>query len=126
MTANRSDIAAQILAYELGELDEDETLGLFQDLVDSGLAWRLQGHYGRTASLLLDAGLITAPPDPDDVEPEPEPPIGTRSICSICGLEIEYHGPDVRTGVPVWLDRGGNRSADHPHFHTHDPHSEDL
>lgn len=48
----------QIIAYESGELDEKGTLELFQNLVDSGLAWKLQGHYGRTAQALLDAGLI--------------------------------------------------------------------
>lgn len=53
-TATVSDI----IAYENGELDEEETLDLFQSLVDSGLAWRLQGHYGRTAKALIDAGLI--------------------------------------------------------------------
>lgn len=49
----------KIIAYEAGDLDEDETLALFQELVKTGLAWRLQGHYGRTAVALLDAGLIT-------------------------------------------------------------------
>jgi len=48
-----------IIAYENGLLDEDEMLDLFQRLVDSGLAWNLQGHYGRTAMALLEAGLIT-------------------------------------------------------------------
>lgn len=51
----------RIIAYEQGELDEESTLDLFQSLVTSGLAWRLQGHYGRTAMALLDAGLITHP-----------------------------------------------------------------
>ena len=50
----------QIIAYENGELDEDEVLELFQGLVNSGLAWQLQGHYGRTASNLIEAGLIYA------------------------------------------------------------------
>ena len=48
----------KIIAYEQGELDEEETLELFQALVDSGLAWKLQGSYGRTATSLLEAGLI--------------------------------------------------------------------
>jgi hypothetical protein len=48
----------QIIAYEQGELDEDAVLDFFQDLVRTGLAWRLQGHYGRTAHRLIAAGLI--------------------------------------------------------------------
>lgn len=52
-----------ILAYEAGELDENETVALFQTLVDSGLAWRLQGHYGRTAVDLIRRGLVKVDPD---------------------------------------------------------------
>jgi hypothetical protein len=48
----------QIMAYEAGELDETATVELFQSLVDSGMAWRLQGHYGRTATDLIEAGLV--------------------------------------------------------------------
>lgn len=49
-----------IIAYENGELDEDETVELFQQLVNSGLVWQLQGSYGRTAMDLINAGLIDA------------------------------------------------------------------
>ena len=48
----------RIIAYESGELSDEETVELFQDLVDSGLAWQLQGHYGRTAAALIEAGLV--------------------------------------------------------------------
>lgn len=48
-----------MMAWEAGELDEDETVQLFQSLVDSGMAWRLQGTYGRTAAALIEAGAVT-------------------------------------------------------------------
>ncbi len=52
---------SKIMAYEAGELDEDEVVALFQSLVSSGLAWQLQGHYGRVAADLIDAGHVTVP-----------------------------------------------------------------
>ena len=48
----------QIIAYESGELDEDEVIDLFQLLVNNGMAWTLQGSYGRTARDMIEAGLI--------------------------------------------------------------------
>jgi hypothetical protein len=47
----------QIMRYEQGEMDEAEAIEFFQHLIDSGLAWQLQGHYGRTAQRIIDAGL---------------------------------------------------------------------
>jgi len=48
-----------IVQYEKGELTEDETITLFQELIDSGLVWKLQGSYGRTARDLIEQGLCT-------------------------------------------------------------------
>ena len=45
-----------IIAYENGELDEDEIITLFQELINSGLAWQLQGSYGRMAESLIESG----------------------------------------------------------------------
>jgi hypothetical protein len=56
----RFDSVGFIMAYEGGGLDDAETIDGFQHLVDSGLAWQLQGHYGRMAQRLIDAGLVTA------------------------------------------------------------------
>jgi hypothetical protein len=48
----------KIIAFETGELGEEDTVALFQELVDTGMAWALQGSYGRTARHLIDEGFI--------------------------------------------------------------------
>lgn len=55
------DVVGAIMAYEAGDLDDDDTIVLFQHLVDTGMAWSLQGSYGRAAAALLDAGYVTRP-----------------------------------------------------------------
>lgn len=55
------DTLAFIMQYEGGDLDDAGMIDGFQHLVDSGLAWQLQGHYGRTAAALIEAGKITDP-----------------------------------------------------------------
>jgi len=49
-------IADKIISYEMGEMELDEAVELFQELIDNGMAWSLQGSYGRTAVALIEAG----------------------------------------------------------------------
>ena len=53
------NLTEMITAYEKGELNQEQTIQLFQELVDSGLIVNLQGHYQRFAAQLLDCGLIS-------------------------------------------------------------------
>lgn len=55
------DTVGAITAYEAGELDWEGTVELFQTLIDTGMVWRLQGSYGRTAVDLIKAGECTTP-----------------------------------------------------------------
>jgi hypothetical protein len=45
-----------LMEYENGTMSEDEAIQLFQHLIDTGLAWQLQGRYGRTAHRLIEDG----------------------------------------------------------------------
>ncbi len=51
----------KLIAFENGDLSQEETIVLFQDLVNSGLAWQLQGIYGRTAKALIATGEVHMP-----------------------------------------------------------------
>jgi len=53
------NLTERIVSYERGELTDEQTFQLFQELVDSGMIMNLQGHYQRLAAQLLEAGLIT-------------------------------------------------------------------
>jgi hypothetical protein len=47
---------SKIIAYENNEMTQEEVIEFFQELIDTGYAWRLQGHYGRTALRLIEYG----------------------------------------------------------------------
>ena len=56
---NQLALMSKILDYEMGILEDDQIVELFQELVNTGLAWTLQGSYGRTARDLIEQGVLT-------------------------------------------------------------------
>jgi hypothetical protein len=42
----------------MGELSDMEIFELFGELIKTWQAWTLQGHYGRTAKVLIEQGFI--------------------------------------------------------------------
>ena len=49
---------AVMIAEGVIEVDEDRQIEAWQHLVDTGLAWSLQGWFGRTAMDLIEQGVI--------------------------------------------------------------------
>lgn len=49
----------RIRAYEAGDLSDEDTIALFQQGIDEGWVWILQGSYGRQAERLINYGLCT-------------------------------------------------------------------
>lgn len=51
-----SDYRAVALAEGFEDGSDDDRLSAWQHLINTGLAWRLQGAFGRTAHNLIEAG----------------------------------------------------------------------
>jgi len=54
------DLTSKLQAYESGKLTDEESVELFQYLIDNDMAWKLQGHYGRMSEYLIESGLCKA------------------------------------------------------------------
>ena len=46
----------KIIEYENGSMTDEDTIDFFQEMIDSGVVWSLQGHYGRMAKQLIEGG----------------------------------------------------------------------
>ena len=61
------EIIAKLIMYESGKLNEEETINLFQKLIDEGLLWKIAGKYGKVATKLIAEGKITQEPRPKTI-----------------------------------------------------------
>lgn len=52
-----SDVDATMIAEGIMDADEAIRIQAWQHLIDTGLAWRLQGWFGRTADNLIAHGI---------------------------------------------------------------------
>lgn len=57
----------KMMAYEEGMLDGAGMVYLFSEIIKNGMAWSLQGHYGRMASRLIETGILTKDGDIDEM-----------------------------------------------------------
>tara|TARA_R110002020_G_scaffold339312_1_gene554463 strand:+ start:228 stop:431 length:204 start_codon:yes stop_codon:yes gene_type:complete len=58
---NMQKLVEDIEKYESDGMTSKEEIVFFQGLVDNGIIWTLQGHYGRVAVALIKEGLIMVP-----------------------------------------------------------------
>lgn len=54
-------LVEQLIAYEEGQITGEDEIALFQQLIDTGTCWHLDGHYHRVAATPIEAGLIKPP-----------------------------------------------------------------
>lgn len=52
----------QLSALENGELTEPEAIAFYQEAVDTGIIYSLQGSHQRTAQELIDRGVVRHDP----------------------------------------------------------------
>jgi hypothetical protein len=59
-----TNFEATMIAEGVIDASPEEQRAAWQYLVDTGLAWSLQGWFGRTATRLIEAGEINPAQDP--------------------------------------------------------------
>ena len=50
-------LTEDLIKYEADDMTTEEEVAFFQKLIDTGMAWTLQGHYGRLAERFIEEGL---------------------------------------------------------------------
>lgn len=61
----KKDLPIYLYKWENGETTDRETLYLFEELANSGMAFTLQGRFGRNTAHLFKCGYFEAEPTPE-------------------------------------------------------------
>ena len=56
-----NDFDAVMIAEGAQHVEEDKYIAAWQHLIDTGICWRLQGWFGRTARALIENGYCLSP-----------------------------------------------------------------
>jgi len=62
-----TSMATAILLFEAGDLQSDQVVAMFREIINSGDIWKLPPHYLDAAALLMDSGYILNTKDNDHV-----------------------------------------------------------
>lgn len=84
--------------------NNEEVIAAWQHLVDTGIAWRLQGFFGRHAQALLDAGVINpAPLAKEEAQTEEEhwPALNAESLEAFLREANDTYS-DIDLGMNWW------------------------
>jgi hypothetical protein len=57
-TTAQHDIVSDLKAYENGEMEYEDVITLFQNLLDTGTIYHLQGSYGHQMQRFLNSGEV--------------------------------------------------------------------
>jgi hypothetical protein len=57
-TTAQHDIVSDLMAYENGEMEYEDVITLFQNLLDTGTIYHLQGSYGHQMQRFLNSGEV--------------------------------------------------------------------
>lgn len=61
----------KLSALEHGELDRDQEVEVYQELVDTGMLARMEDHFKRRAQTLIDVGLVREDPPKRSLRSQP-------------------------------------------------------
>lgn len=51
-----NELASKMVSFESGRMQDEDMINFFQELIDTGMVWKLQGFYGRQARFLINNG----------------------------------------------------------------------